>query len=200
MNEPVAQKHARLALLPNFIFASRWLQLPIYLGLIAAQAVYAVHFLAGLKHLVSAALGSQADLQLVVASIGYKSPAPLSALNETVIMLALLEMIDVIMISNLIIMVIIGGYTTFVSRLNLDSQPDKPGWMNHVSASVMKVKLATSIIGISSINLLETFINIDSYTDRSVIAQTVLHIVFLLSAMALAYTDKLMSGDTGKRH
>jgi len=186
--------------LPNFIFASRWLQLPLYLGLIAAQAVYVVHFLVELKHLIGAAFGNAPDLQALVTSIGYKTTAPVTMLNETVIMLVVLALIDVVMISNLLIMVIVGGYATFVSRLDLEGHPDQPEWLSHVNASVLKVKLATAIIGISSIHLLKTFINADNYTDRVLIAQTVIHIVFLLSAMAIAYTDKLMSGTTAQKH
>src|SRR4051812_27626846 len=187
--------------LPKLIFASRWLQLPLYLGLIVAQAVYVVHFLVELLHLVEAAFGSQTALQALVTSIGYKTAAPVAALNETVIMLVVLALIDVVMISNLLIMVIVGGYETFVSRMDLEGHRDQPEWLSHVNASVLKVKLATAIIGISSIHLLKTFINADNYTDRVLIAQTVIHITFLLSAMAIAYTDKLMSGSAnGKSH
>ena len=197
MNEPDLKKNPPsnppLSPLANFIFASRWLQLPLYLGLIAAQAVYVVHFMVELKHLVAAAFGSIPDLQALVSSIGYKTSVPLTTLNETIIMLVVLALIDVVMISNLLIMVIVGGYATFVSRMNLDGHPDQPEWLSHVNASVLKVKLATAIIGISSIHLLKTFINADNYTDRVLIAQTVIHIAFLLSAMAIAYTDKLMS-------
>ncbi|XXQ53760.1 TIGR00645 family protein [Xenophilus aerolatus] len=179
--------------LPKLIFASRWLQLPLYLGLIVAQAVYVVHFLVELTHLVEAAFGSQTALQALVTSIGYKTDAPPTSLNETVIMLVVLALIDVVMISNLLIMVIVGGYETFVSRMDLEGHRDQPEWLSHVNASVLKVKLGLSIIGISSIHLLKTFINAGNYTDKVLIAQTVIHIAFLLSAMAIAYTDKLMS-------
>jgi uncharacterized protein (TIGR00645 family) len=190
----------KLRPLPNLIFASRWLQLPLYLGLIAAQAVYVVHFLVELEHLVAAAFGSQTALQALVSSIGYKASAPLTSLNETVIMLVVLALIDVVMISNLLIMVIVGGFETFVSRMNLEGHRDQPEWLSHVNASVLKVKLATAIIGISSIHLLKTFINADNYTDRVLIAQTAIHITFLLSAIAIAYTDKLMSGNASASH
>ena len=204
MNEPDLKKkppsNPPLSPLANFIFASRWLQLPLYLGLIAAQAVYVVHFMVELKHLVGAAFGNMPDLQALITSIGYKTTAPITTLNETIIMLVVLALIDVVMISNLLIMVIVGGYATFVSRMNLDGHPDQPEWLSHVNASVLKVKLATAIIGISSIHLLKTFINADNYTDRVLIAQTVIHIAFLLSAMAIAYTDKLMSGIAAQKH
>jgi uncharacterized protein (TIGR00645 family) len=179
--------------LPNLIFASRWLQLPLYLGLIGAQAVYVVHFLIELWHLMEAAAGSQAALQQLISSIGYKPTAPTTSLNETIIMLVVLALIDVVMISNLLIMVIVGGYETFVSRMGLQGHPDQPEWLSHVNASVLKVKLATAIIGISSIHLLKTFINADNYSEKVLIAQTVIHVTFLLSAMAIAYTDRIMA-------
>ena len=179
--------------LSRLIFASRWLQLPLYLGLIAAQGVYVYHFLMELVHLIEAVFGSQAALQSLVNSIGYKSDAPLTALNETVIMLVVLALIDVVMISNLLIMVIVGGYETFVSRMNLEGHPDQPEWLSHVNASVLKVKLATAIIGISSIHLLKTFINAANYDTKVLLWQTVIHMAFLLSALAIALTDRLMS-------
>ena len=180
--------------LARAIFASRWLQLPLYLGLVAAQAVYVFYFWVELSHLLAAAFGSQSDLQALVTSMGYRSDFQITALNETIIMLVVLALIDVVMISNLLIMVIIGGYETFVSRMNLAGHPDQPEWLSHVNASVLKVKLATAIIGISSIHLLKTFINAENYSDKVLIAQTAIHIAFLFSAMAIAYTDRLMAG------
>jgi uncharacterized protein (TIGR00645 family) len=190
--EPDVSPVSPLRPLPNLIFASRWLQLPLYLGLIAAQAVYVVHFLLELWYLVIAAGGGQEALHHLTTSIGYVG-TPVTALNETIIMLVVLALIDVVMISNLLIMVIVGGYETFVSRMGLEGHRDQPEWLSHVNASVLKVKLATAIIGISSIHLLKTFINAGNYTDKVLIAQTVIHITFLLSAMAIAYTDRLMS-------
>ncbi len=181
--------------LPAFIFASRWLQLPLYLGLIVAQGVYVWHFLVELWHLIEAAFGSQTALQTLVTSIGYKPEAPLTGLNETVIMLVVLALIGVVMISNLLIMVIIGGYETFVSRLNVEGHPDQPEWLGHVDATVLKVKLGLSIIGISSIHLLKTFINAANYDTKVLMWQTLIHITFLLSALAIAYTDRLLRSD-----
>ncbi|MES2784964.1 MAG: YqhA family protein [Pseudomonadota bacterium] len=198
--DPLIKPTSPMRPLPNLIFMSRWLQLPLYLGLIAAQAVYVVHFLLELWHLIEAAAGSQTALQQLISSIGYKVTTPVVTLNETIIMLVVLALIDVVMISNLLIMVIVGGYETFVSRMGLQGHPDQPEWLSHVNASVLKVKLATAIIGISSIHLLKTFINADNYSDRVLIAQTVIHIAFLLSALAIAYTDKIMSGIADRRH
>ena len=200
MSDPTPARTSPLRPLPRLIFASRWLQLPLYLGLIIAQAVYVVHFLVELTHLVEAAFGNQTALQALINSIGYKPEAPITSLNETVIMLVVLALIDVVMISNLLIMVIVGGYETFVSRLDLDGHRDQPEWLSHVNASVLKEKLDLSIIGISSIHLLKTFINADNYSEKVLIAQTVIHIAFLLSAIAIAYTDKLMSATADKSH
>ena len=202
MQDPTVTLPVRSPLrpLPGLIFASRWLQLPLYLGLIAAQAVYVFHFWVELVHLLEAAFGSQAALQQLITSIGYKTNTPIVTLNETVIMLVVLALIDVVMISNLLIMVIVGGYETFISRMNLEGHPDQPEWLSHVNASVLKVKLATAIIGISSIHLLKTFINADNYSDRVLIAQTAIHITFLLSAIAIAYTDKIMTGIADTKH
>ena len=202
----------RLPPLPNLFFASRWLQLPLYIGLIAAQCVYVFHFWVELVHLIEAAFGSQTALVQLVSSIGYKAVPikdmagliigyePVKALNETIIMLSVLALIDVVMISNLLIMVIIGGYETFVSRMNLESHPDQPEWLSHVNASVLKVKLATAIIGISSIHLLKTFINAENYTEKVLLWQTLIHITFLLSALAIAYSDRLMAPPARPQH
>ena len=178
--------------LPNLIFASRWLQLPLYLGLIAAQGIYVFHFWVELVHLIEAAFGNEAALQKLITSIGYKSDVALTGLNETIIMLVVLALIDVVMISNLLIMVIVGGYETFVSRMHLENHPDQPEWLSHVNASVLKVKLATAIIGISSIHLLKTFINAGNYEEKVLLWQTVIHFVFLLSALAIALADRIM--------
>jgi len=186
--------------IPRFIFASRWLQLPLYVGLIAAQGVYVFHFWVELVHLLEAALGSQTALQALVTSIGYKSDMAVPTLNETIIMLVVLALIDVVMISNLLIMVIVGGYETFVSRMDLDGHPDQPEWLSHVNASVLKVKLATAIIGISSIHLLKTFINAANYDEKVLMWQTLIHVAFLFSALAIAYTDKLLTSSHPSGH
>jgi uncharacterized protein (TIGR00645 family) len=193
MSDSKPSRSTALRPIPSFIFASRWLQLPLYVGLIAAQVVYVFHFLVELKHLVEAVFGSPTALQALISSIGYKTDVALTSLNETVIMLVVLGLIDVVMISNLLIMVIVGGYETFVSRMRLDDHPDQPEWLNHVNASVLKVKLATAIIGISSIHLLKTFINAGNYSEKVLMWQTIIHIAFLLSAIAIAYTDKLLN-------
>ncbi len=192
----------RLGPLPTLIFSSRWLQLPLYLGLIVAQGVYVFLFLKELWHLIHEA----------------------GHLNEQSIMLIVLGLIDVVMISNLLVMVIVGGYETFVSRLNLKGHPDQPEWLSHVNASVLKIKLAMAIIGISSIHLLKSFIEAgmigglplcstiegveaiqalrdtgvkraacSTVTAAGVMWQTIIHSVFILSAIGIAWTDYIMS-------
>lgn len=180
----MSDKRAAHNLLPRLIFASRWLQLPLYLGLIAAQVVYVFLFMKELWHLIQHA----------------------SEWGEQEIMLGVLGLIDVVMISNLLVMVIVGGYETFVSRLRLEDHPDQPEWLSHVNASVLKVKLAMAIIGISSIHLLKTFIAIGNlgapnapYTEQGVLWQTIIHCVFILSAIGIAYTDRLMTSAASKR-
>ena len=194
--------------LPRIIFASRWLQLPLYLGLIVAQGVYVILFIHELWKLV---LGA-------------------TSLSEQDIMLLVLGLIDVVMISNLLMMVIVGGYETFVSRMRLDRHPDQPEWLSHVNASVLKVKLAMAIIGISSIHLLKTFIEAGSLgalpvcgsqaafdaakfalesgftgaacnkvTALGVMWQTIIHTIFIASALGIAWTDKVMTGSSSKR-
>ena len=157
--------------LSSVLFGSRWLQVPLYLGLIVAQLVYVVHFMVELEHLVFGTF----------------------TLTEEKIMLIVLGLIDVVMISNLLIMVIVGGYETFVSRLNLEGHPDEPEWLSHVNANVLKVKLATAIIGISSIHLLKSFINAANLTNDVLLWQTVIHMAFIVSAVSIAYIDRLMS-------
>jgi uncharacterized protein (TIGR00645 family) len=162
---------ASLKPLPRWIFASRWLQAPLYIGLIVAQAVYVLQFVRELVHLVE---------MVTVKNIA-----------ETEIMLIVLGLIDVVMISNLLVMVIVGGWETFVSRLELEAHPDQPEWLSHVNAGVLKVKLATAIIGISSIHLLKTFINAANYDEKTLMWQTIIHLAFLVSALAIAWTEKL---------
>jgi len=185
--------------LPALIFSSRWLQLPLYLGLMVAQVAYVFLFLKEVWHLIHGAIH----------------------FGEQEIMLIVLGLIDVVMISNLLVMVIIGGYETFVSRLRLQDHPDQPEWLSHVNASVLKVKLAMAIIGISSIHLLKTFIeagslqglplctpgeflmmadsaspapNCTTLTSTGVMWQTIIHCVFVASAIGIAWTDRIMNG------
>jgi uncharacterized protein (TIGR00645 family) len=171
--------------LPQLIFGSRWLQLPLYLGLIVAQGVYVVKFLKELWHLITHA----------------------TSWTEEMIMLSVLGLIDVVMISNLLVMVIVGGYETFVSRLRLQGHPDEPEWLDHVNASVLKIKLALAIIGISSIHLLKTFIGAANvgkpgalYTETAILWQTLIHLAFIASAIGIAAVDRLGQTGVAKPH
>ncbi|PJG55290.1 TIGR00645 family protein [Bradyrhizobium forestalis] len=168
-----------IGLFPKLIFGSRWLQLPLYIGLIVAQAVYVLLFLKELWHLVAHSFDA----------------------SEQQIMLVVLGLIDVVMISNLLVMVIVGGYETFVSRLNLSGHPDEPEWLSHVNASVLKIKLAMAIIGISSISLLRTFIEAgnlgttrSNFTETGVMWQVLIHMTFIISAIGIAWVDRLSEG------
>ena len=172
---PQSQRKA-LRPIPLLIFSSRWLQLPLYIGLIVAQGVYVVLFLKELWHLFAHAFD----------------------FSEQQIMLLVLGLIDVVMISNLLVMVIVGGYETFVSRLNLEGHPDQPEWLSHVNASVLKIKLAMAIIGISSISLLRTFIEAgnlgttrSNFTESGVMWQVLIHLTFIISAIGIAWVDRL---------
>ena len=195
------QQPRPLGPLPTLIFASRWLQLPLYLGLIVAQAVYVWQFGVELVHLVSEVFLHSGEAEQA-AKVAEGGPSA-----EVAIMLIVLGLIDVVMISNLLMMVIVGGYETFVSRLRLEGRPDQPEWLSHVNASMLKVKLAMAIIGISSIHLLKTFIEVgdlgapgSKFTEAGVMWQTIIHCVFILSAIGIAYTDRLMVHVSAKPH
>ncbi len=179
--QPQPDPNFKLSPLPALIFGSRWLQLPLYLGLIVAQGVYVILFLKELWLLIMGAV----------------------SFGEQQIMLLVLGLIDVVMISNLLVMVIVGGYETFVSRLRLQNHPDQPEWLSHVNAAVLKVKLATAIIGISSIHLLKTFIAAGNLgaegstaTEAGVMWQTIIHMAFILSAIGIAWIDRIMQPTT----
>lgn len=164
---PVPHFQSFTRFIGSAIFVSRWLQAPLYLGLIVAQAVYVVVFWKELIHLAK----------------------DFNELDEASVMLIVLGLVDVVMIANLLIMVIIGGYETFVSRIRMDTHPDKPEWLSHVNPNVLKVKLAMSIIGISSIHLLKSFINAENIEPEALKWQTIIHMAFILSAIGLAYVD-----------
>ncbi len=160
---------AHLRTLPRLIFMSRWLQMPFYLGLIVVQALYAFRFVVEVVHLIFSGL----------------------AMNDIELMLAVLGLIDVVLISNLLITVIIGGYETYVSRLGLEGHPDEPVWLSHFGTGTLKIKLSLSLIGISSIHLLEAFINSDHMQDRDILWKVVIHLTFVASSLILAFIDRL---------
>ena len=156
--------------LEQFIFFSRWLQMPVYLGLIVASLLYAVKFMVQLWHLIR----------------------DFSSLTENTIMLSVLGLIDISMVINLLVVVFIGGYWTFVSKIEFDSHADKPDWLTKINASTLKIKLIIALVSISGVHLLKTFVDIHNIPLQDAILQIAIHIVFLFSAVLLAYTDKIM--------
>ena len=177
-DQTATDRNASMAVMAQLIFMSRWLQAPLYLGLIAAQGVYVFLFIKELIHLIAEA----------------------NTFNESEIMLLVLGLIDVVMIANLLIMVIIGGYETFVSRLNLKEHPDQPQWLAHVNATTMKIKLSMALIGISSIHLLKTFINAEQMSESTIKWQVIIHLTFIVSAIAMAVTDYIMNKSIAVAH
>ena len=158
------------------VFASRWIQAPLYGGLIVAELLYAYKFLVELWEMV----------------------IHVNQLKEVEFMLGVLGLIDVTMVANLLTMVVIGGYATFVSKLSLESHPDRPDWLTHVDPGTIKIKLAASLIGISSIHLLKSFVDIANENPEHVKWKIFIHITFLGSAILLAWTDKIMQKE--KKH
>ncbi len=152
------------------IFSSRWVQAPIYGGLIVGSVLYSYKFLVELIHLC----------------------ATIDTIKEEVLMLGILTLVDISMVLNLLVMVIIGGYATFVSRINLQQHEDRPDWLEKIDAGTLKVKLAGALVGISGIHLLKTFIDISQKDIEQVKWQIVIHVVFLFSTLMLAYTEKVL--------
>lgn len=171
---PLSTSHSRVEQVFEFlVFGSRWIQAPLYAGLIIAELLYASKFI----------------LELWEMAKHFKQ------LEETKFMLGVLGLIDVTMVANLLTMVIIGGYATFVSKLDLETHPDRPEWLTHVDPGTIKIKLAASLVGISSIHLLKSFVDIANENPEHVKWKIFIHMTFLGSAILLAYTDKLMQRD-----
>lgn len=160
-------------IIEQFIFLSRWLQLPVYLGLIVASVLYAYKFMVQLWHLI----------------------ADFSALTENTIMLSVLGLVDISMVINLLVVVFIGGYSTFVSKIDFDDHEDKPDWLSKINASTLKIKLIISLVSISGVHLLKTFIDIHNIPLQDALLQIGIHMVFIVSALLLAITDKIMHQD-----
>ncbi|WP_338521258.1 TIGR00645 family protein [Candidatus Legionella polyplacis] len=155
----------------KLIFSGRWLQAPLYIGLLLILVAYVYRFIKELLNLIQ----------------------HINIEDNTQIMLGVLDLIDVVMIANLLIMVIMGGYETFVSKLNLNNHPDQPEWLDHIDAGAMKIKLALALIGISSIHLLRTFIDPSKLSYDNTMWQVIIHITLLISALSIAYTNKILS-------
>ncbi|MGR4850507.1 IS21-like element helper ATPase IstB [Streptomyces sp. LARHCF252] len=162
------------------LFATRWLQAPLYFGLVAAQGVYVYKFFKELWTLILMCVSGHA--------------------TETYVMLAVLKLVDVVMIANLLIMVIVGGYETFVSRIGLQGHRDQPEWLSHVNSNVLKVKLATAIVGISSVHLLQMFVDVHHTSHHALMWGTVIHMAFIASAAILAYMSGPMAAQSDRGH
>jgi uncharacterized protein (TIGR00645 family) len=154
----------------QLLFASRWIQAPMFLGLTVASALYCYKFLAELVHLTT--------------EIGH--------LSEEALLLGVLGLVDVTMVSNLIFMVVLGGYSLFVSRIDIDTHPDRPEWLDKTNSATLKIKLASSLVGVSGIHLLKSFINIEQMDSEHVKWQVLIHLTFLLSTVLLAWGERIL--------
>ncbi len=165
--------------LEYFIFASRWVQAPIYVALIFAAIAYAWKSVQELLHLLD----------------GF------SAATESTIMVGILSLVDISMVANLVNMVVVGGYVTFVSRIDFGDNGDRPDWLDHINANTLKVKLAGSLASISAIHLLKSFIAITDFVgtgaamsanhEKVILWQAIIHGVFLASMILFAWGEKM---------
>jgi uncharacterized protein (TIGR00645 family) len=174
--EPGHRANRLEAALESFVFASRWVQAPLYVGLVLAMVVYACIFCSQLV-----------EVCLELRHLG-------SEHVEEQVMMGVLTLVDITMVANLVVMVVVGGYATFVSRLDLTRHVDRPDWLQKIDAGTMKVKLAGSLVGISAIHLLKSFINIDKVDERQLMWQVIIHGVFLMSGLLLATTERVLYG------
>jgi uncharacterized protein (TIGR00645 family) len=155
----------------SMIFASRWLQLPLYAGLIIVLGAYTLEFFRNLWEVI----------ELIVIT---RSP-------DRHVILEVLELVDIVMVANLLIMVIVGGYESFVSRLDLDDHPDQPEWLAHINSGSLKIKLAISIVTIGAVRLLATFINAAQIEMETILMQIAIQIVLMATAITIVVVDKL---------
>lgn len=152
------------------ILASRWLLVVFYLGLAVALLLYAMSFARKL----------------------YEFLTKLTVLEDSATVLKMLSLIDAALVASLVVMVIISGYENFVSRLD-QGDKEEISWLGKLDASSLKIKVASTIVAISSIHLLQVFLNVDQYSDGKLMWLTIMHLAFVVSAVLLAYVDKIMS-------
>lgn len=157
----------------GFMFWSRWVQAPLYTGLIIGSFLYLIKFFQELYHTFQQT----------------------TTLHETEMMLRILGLVDISMVMNLVVMVTIGGYSIFTSRIDVDSHEDKPLWLEDLDAGQLKIKLATSLASISGVQLLKTFIDYREAEQKAgaegIIIEIVIHMVFIISALLLSQTEKI---------
>jgi uncharacterized protein (TIGR00645 family) len=158
----------------SIILASRWLLVVFYLGLVVALGVYAVTFGNKLLQFVSKSL----------------------AMDEADAILSMLSLIDAALVASLVVMVIIAGYENFVSRFEDDSEVH---WLGTIDAGSLKIKVASTIVAISSIDLLQIFLDISKYPNDKLMWSTLMHLAFVFSALILAYVDKISHRAKGER-
>lgn len=152
----------------SFIYGGRWLVAPMYVGLLAALVVYTLHFLIELYHLVIAGLW----------------------MTESALMLAILSLIDACMLGNLIQLIMIGSYSVFIRRLSFPAE-SRPQWLDHISSGLLKIKMSTSIIGVSMVQIVKTFYDLNSTSTDVIVKQCAIHLLFLISGIGIAYIEKL---------
>ena len=158
-------------IIERIVIGSRWLQAPLYIGLVAVLGVVVVKFPFKIWELMRKAIfAEEADL-----------------------VLAVLSLVDLIMVANLVVMVIISGYENFVSRIDIDDTRDRLAWFGKLDAGSLKIKLASSIVAISSIHLLQRFLEAGDYDNSKLYALVVMHMAFVVSALMLTYIDKIGS-------
>jgi len=156
-------------IIEQLILASRWLLVPVYLALAATLAVFGIKAVQEAIHLLEKVL----------------------VMTEVEIVLAVLALIDLALIANLLVMVILSGYETFVSTLDVEEGQEKPSWLGKVDAATLKIKLAVSIVAISSIHLLRAFMNVGGNEQKEIFWLVVVHLTFVVSALLMAVIDKI---------
>lgn len=156
-------------LVESVILASRWLLVVFYLGLALALALYAVSFMRKL----------------------YDFAVKVMVVDETDAILKMLALIDAALVASLVVMVIISGYENFVSRF--DNADSEVSFLGKIDAGSLKIKVASTIVAISSIHLLQVFLNVGSYDTTRIMWLTIVHMAFVVSALMLAYIDRVMS-------
>ncbi len=153
-----------------FIFWSRWIQAPMYGGLVIASLFFTYKFAFELYHLMH-------DINVA---------------TEEKVMLMVLTLIDMVMVANVLLMIIIGGYATFVSKLNIGKHEDRPAWLQSMDPGTLKVKLSASLVGVSGVHLLKAFVNVDNLSEHHLLWQSIIHVIFLASAIGLAFSEKVL--------
>jgi uncharacterized protein (TIGR00645 family) len=153
----------------RLLFASRWLLAPVYLGLSLALVALGVRFFIEVFHVLGGIV----------------------SMSESDLVLTLLSMIDLVLVGSLIVMVMFSGYENFVSRIDHDAGSDAPAWLSKLDSGTLKLKVAASIVAISSIHLLRVFMDAQQIANDKIMWYVILHLTFVISAVLLGVLDKL---------